>query len=285
MSDSDRLQTGDALLIVDVQNDFCAGGALAVPDGDAVMPVLNGWIEAARSAGAPVFASRDWHPPDHMSFRAQGGPWPPHCVQDTPGAAFHPELLLPPDTGVVSKGTEPDVEGYSAFERTDFAGRLRDRRRAAALDRRPRARLLCPRQRARGVGRRARCPHHRARHARHRPAGGRARRRAGRACRPPAQPSTTRDRTGSPFAHERCRDGQAGRVGRLGGESPYARRIEELGADVADDAGFQIGDGDPELTVAALGGADHDQLRAERKDGGELAIIVRRRPRAEPRRC
>jgi nicotinamidase/pyrazinamidase len=126
VSTNDHLQPGDALLIVDVQNDFCAGGALAVPDGEAVIPVLNAWIDAAQEAGAPVFASRDWHPPDHLSFRAQGGPWPPHCVQNTPGAAFHPDLRLPLDAGIVSKGTEPDVEGYSAFERTGFAGRLRD---------------------------------------------------------------------------------------------------------------------------------------------------------------
>jgi nicotinamidase/pyrazinamidase len=118
-------QPGDALLIVDVQNDFCAGGALAVPDGDAVIPVLNDWIAAAAATGAPVFASRDWHPANHVSFQAQGGPWPPHCVQGTQGAAFHPELRLPADVGIVSKGTEAGVEGYSVFERTDFAERLR----------------------------------------------------------------------------------------------------------------------------------------------------------------
>ena len=125
MAGDDKIRPDDALLIVDVQNDFCAGGALAVPDGDAVAPVLNDWIAAAQAAGAPVFASRDWHPADHISFQAQGGPWPPHCVQGTSGAAFHPGLRLPADVGVVSKGTEPDVEGYSAFERTDFAERLR----------------------------------------------------------------------------------------------------------------------------------------------------------------
>jgi nicotinamidase/pyrazinamidase len=125
MAGDDKIRPDDALLIVDVQNDFCAGGALAVPDGDAVVPVLNDWIAAAQAAGAPVFASRDWHPADHISFQAQGGPWPPHCVQGTSGASFHPELRLPADVGIVSKGTEADVEGYSAFERTDFAERLR----------------------------------------------------------------------------------------------------------------------------------------------------------------
>ena len=87
-----ELRPSDALLIVDVQRDFCPGGALAVPDGDAVVPVLNQWIDAAKDAGAVVFASRDWHPPDHVSFQDQGGPWPSHCVAETDGASFHPDL-------------------------------------------------------------------------------------------------------------------------------------------------------------------------------------------------
>ena len=98
-----KLTVSDALLLVDVQNDFCPGGALAVADGDAVVPALNAWIAAARQGGARVFASRDWHPPDHLSFAARGGLWPPHCVQDTPGAAFHPDLELPDDAVVVTK--------------------------------------------------------------------------------------------------------------------------------------------------------------------------------------
>ena len=83
-----ELMDGDAPLIVDVQNDFCPGGALAVGDGDAVVPVLNEWIAAAMEVDVPVIASRDWHPEDHVSFEGQGGPWPPHCVQGTSGAAF-----------------------------------------------------------------------------------------------------------------------------------------------------------------------------------------------------
>lgn len=114
-----------ALLLVDIQRDFCPGGSLAVEDGDAVVPVANRWIEKARAEGAPIFASRDWHPPGHVSFAEQGGPWPPHCVQDTPGAAFAPGLALPDDAVVISKGTRQDRDAYSAFDGTDLADRLR----------------------------------------------------------------------------------------------------------------------------------------------------------------
>ncbi len=106
----------DALVIVDVQNDFCPGGTLAVPDGDRVVPVLNRYAERFHAAGAPVFASRDWHPPRTKHFREWGGAWPPHCVQGTPGAAFHPDLRLPPGTEIVSKGADPDVDAYSCFQ-------------------------------------------------------------------------------------------------------------------------------------------------------------------------
>lgn len=116
-----------ALLLVDIQRDFCPGGALAVEDGDAVVPVANRWIEKARSEGAPIYASRDWHPEGHVSFEAQGGPWPPHCVQDTPGAAFAPDLALPADATIISKGTRKDRDAYSAFDGTDLADRLRAR--------------------------------------------------------------------------------------------------------------------------------------------------------------
>ena len=119
-----ELRPSDALLIVDVQRDFCPGGALAVPDGDAVVPVLSQWIAAARDAGAAVFASRDWHPPDHVSFQEQGGPWPSHCVAETPGAAFHPDLALPDSATVIDKGTDSGHEAYSAFEGTDLAAQL-----------------------------------------------------------------------------------------------------------------------------------------------------------------
>ena len=106
----------DALVIVDVQNDFCPGGALGVPGGDAVVPVLNRYAERFAAAGAPVFASRDWHPAKTMHFKAYGGVWPPHCVQDTPGADFHPQLVLPPGAAIVSKGMDPSGDAYSCFQ-------------------------------------------------------------------------------------------------------------------------------------------------------------------------
>jgi nicotinamidase/pyrazinamidase len=120
-----ELGAEQALLVVDVQIDFCPGGALPVAEGDRVVPVLNRWIERAARARAPVFASRDWHPRGHVSFAERGGPWPPHCVQWTPGAALHPDLALPSGAIVVSKGTSLDRDAYSAFEGTDLAARLR----------------------------------------------------------------------------------------------------------------------------------------------------------------
>jgi len=116
---------GDALVLVDVQNDFLPGGSLAVPEGDAVIPVLNRWIRRFLDAGLPIFATRDWHPANHCSFVDQGGPWPPHCVMGTPGAEFSRELDLPPDVPVISKAMRPDKEAYSDFEDTDFAVQLR----------------------------------------------------------------------------------------------------------------------------------------------------------------
>lgn len=110
-----------ALLVVDVQNDFCPGGALPVPDGDRVIPVLNRL--AGRLAGAPVYASRDWHPPDTRHFQAFGGPWPVHCVAGTHGAELHPDLRLPAGAVVVSKGQDRGDDGYSAFEGTTPEGR------------------------------------------------------------------------------------------------------------------------------------------------------------------
>lgn len=124
-SPADSLRTGDALLLVDVQNDFCPGGALAIAGGDEVVPVLNDWIDVAVAQGLPVYATRDWHPAGHLSFSEAGGPWPPHCVQDTPGAQYHPELRLPAGTVSVIKGTRFDQDQYSAFDQTGLAQRLR----------------------------------------------------------------------------------------------------------------------------------------------------------------
>ena len=124
MDPKEVLRPGDALIVVDVQNDFCPGGRLAIADGDAVVPVVNAWIAAARAAGVPVFASRDWHPVGHVSFEDQDGPWPPHCVQDSDGAAFHPALRLPDDAVIVTKGVRFDHDQNSAFDKTGLAAYL-----------------------------------------------------------------------------------------------------------------------------------------------------------------
>jgi len=120
-----QLQPGDVLLVTDIQNDFLAGGSLAVAGGDEVVPVLNRYIAAFVAQGLPVYATRDWHPPGHCSFHAQGGPWPTHCVAGTHGAAFAATLTLPPDTTVISKATSRDREAYSSFQGTDLDSRLR----------------------------------------------------------------------------------------------------------------------------------------------------------------
>ena len=114
-----------ALVVVDVQNDFCPGGALAVKGGDEVIPKLNKVIRAFSKAGLPIFFTRDWHPPKHRSFKTQGGIWPPHCVRDTSGAEFHPGLTVPPEAVVISKGTKPKFEAYSGFQGTDLEKRLK----------------------------------------------------------------------------------------------------------------------------------------------------------------
>ena len=111
-----------ALLIVDVQNDFCLGGALPVPEGDAVVPVLNRAIAHAQRAGWPIIASRDWHLERTSHFKRYGGRWPVHCIQGTPGAAFHPQLNLPKDAIIISKGVRPNEDSYSAFDGSDAAG-------------------------------------------------------------------------------------------------------------------------------------------------------------------
>ncbi len=110
------------LLIVDVQNDFCPGGALAVPHGDRVVAPLNRLAAAVAARGGPVYASRDWHPPNTSHFKPYGGIWPVHCVARTAGAAFHPDLRLPEGTTVISKGESADSHGYSAFEGHTDAG-------------------------------------------------------------------------------------------------------------------------------------------------------------------
>ena len=112
-----------ALIVVDVQNDFCPGGTLAVEHGDEVVEPLNQLIEQFLERGEPVFKSRDWHPPTTKHFADFGGTWPIHCVQNTPGAEFHPNLLDDKHIRVVSKGLG-DEDSYSAFDGTDLALQL-----------------------------------------------------------------------------------------------------------------------------------------------------------------
>lgn len=110
------VEMGEALLIVDVQNDFCTGGALAVPRSEEVVTALNRYIADASARGVPIYASRDWHPATTSHFAEFGGVWPVHCVQGSPGAAFHPGLRLSSDTILITKGERSDSAGYSAFE-------------------------------------------------------------------------------------------------------------------------------------------------------------------------
>jgi len=112
-----------ALLVVDVQNDFCPGGTLAVERGDEVVAPLNRLIDEFLQRGAPVYKSRDWHPPTTRHFAKYGGTWPVHCVQNTRGAEFHPALRDDPRIVVVSKGLG-DTDCYSAFDETELAAQL-----------------------------------------------------------------------------------------------------------------------------------------------------------------
>ncbi len=112
----------DALVIVDLQNDFCPGGALAVRDGDKIVPLVNAMIPKFEC----VFTTQDWHPNDHISFEAQGGSWPPHCVVGTPGADLHPDLKVE-GTIQIRKGGESDKETYSGFQGTDLEDQLKNR--------------------------------------------------------------------------------------------------------------------------------------------------------------
>jgi nicotinamidase/pyrazinamidase len=125
--DGDALvpRCGDALLLVDVQCDFLPGGSLAVRDGDRVLAPINDCIALFGRQRLPVYASRDWHPAVHCSFRDQGGPWPPHCIAGSAGAQFSPDLRLPGDATIVSKATAADRDAYSAFDGTDLAPALR----------------------------------------------------------------------------------------------------------------------------------------------------------------
>ena len=125
-----HLQNGDALIAVDVQNDFLPGGSLAVPGGDAVVPAIDRYLAAFAARALPVYATRDWHPPNHCSFKQQGGIWPPHCVAGTRGAEFARGLALPQTAVIVSKAATREADAYSGFGGTDLAARLRAARAA-----------------------------------------------------------------------------------------------------------------------------------------------------------
>lgn len=115
-----------ALIVVDVQNDFCPGGSLAVVNGDKVVAPLNKLMSEFLDRGEPVFKSRDWHPAKTKHFKAYGGTWPVHCVQGTRGAEFHPDLLDDPRITIISKGTDEGADGYSGFDGTNLARLLRE---------------------------------------------------------------------------------------------------------------------------------------------------------------
>ncbi len=125
LSKTYNLTNQDALLVTDIQIDFLPGGALPVEGGDEIIPVINNYIKRFENDRAHIIASRDWHPANHMSFKAQGGPWPAHCVQETEGAKFSPELKLPNHTVVISKAADPKKEAYSAFDGTNLDNELR----------------------------------------------------------------------------------------------------------------------------------------------------------------
>jgi len=116
-----------ALFLIDVQNDFCPGGALPVSKGNEIIPVLNKYIELFSKLNLPILASRDWHPKETRHFKKFGGQWPKHCIQETKGAMFHPDLKLPKETIIISKGMDPEKDSYSAFDGVDSKGTSLDK--------------------------------------------------------------------------------------------------------------------------------------------------------------
>ncbi len=118
---------GVALIVVDVQRDFCPGGALPVARGDEVVKPLNNMIRLFDDEDCPVIFTRDWHPRNHCSFKEFGGIWPPHCVQHTRGAEFHPALRVPKEAMIINKATNPKIDAYSGFQGTELAEILMER--------------------------------------------------------------------------------------------------------------------------------------------------------------
>lgn len=122
-----KLKNTDSLILVDIQNDFLPGGSLPVPKGDLVIPILNKYIDLFSNVDAKIFATRDWHPPNHLSFIDYGGIWPVHCVRNTEGAKFNSSLNLPKKTVIISKATDPNIEAYSGFENTGLLKILKNK--------------------------------------------------------------------------------------------------------------------------------------------------------------
>jgi nicotinamidase/pyrazinamidase len=116
------MRTKRALLIVDVQNDFCPGGSLGVPEGDKIVPGLNKYIKNFSKKKLPVFASRDWHPIKTKHFKDFGGLWPAHCIYNSKGAQFHPKLKLSKEAILLYKGMDPEKDSYSVFQAEDASG-------------------------------------------------------------------------------------------------------------------------------------------------------------------
>src|SRR2546422_758396 len=112
-----------APIVVDIQNDFCPGGALGVPDGDAIIPRVNRTIALFERRHLPVLFTRDWHPRETKHFKEFGGAWPAHCIQGTKGARFHPDLQMPKGAVILSKGMDPEQDSYSAFQAFTDRGR------------------------------------------------------------------------------------------------------------------------------------------------------------------
>lgn len=119
-----QLQQGDALIVIDLQNDFLSGGSLTIVESDHVIPIINRYIDQFQQCQLPIFMTRDWHPANHQSFITQGGPWPKHCVADSKGAEFSPDLQIPNTVHIISSGTQVDQDGYSGFENPGFKKQL-----------------------------------------------------------------------------------------------------------------------------------------------------------------
>lgn len=121
----ESLTTHDALLVADIQNDFLPGGALGIREGDEIVPVLLNYIDRFHSKGLPIFLTRDWHPPNHCSFRSQGGPWPPHCIAGSPGSLPPRAFETPLSAVIIYKAIDADREAYSAFQDTALGRHLK----------------------------------------------------------------------------------------------------------------------------------------------------------------